>query len=756
MITHQSLDGKDALPPFGRVARFYLEHGWPPLPLPAGEKTPPPNGHTGESGVDADLDQIKAWAAENGHRNIGVRMPANVIGIDVDNYADKTGGADLAVLEGKLGALPPASISTSREDGVSGIRFFTVPTGLRWQGKLGNSIEIIQRKHRYAVVEPSIHPSGRQYRWLDADWQPADVPTVVQLPEMPPAWVEYLTDGEVDTGPAPKKATVTPLDTYAVLTPGTPCKAMAKALDGYSARIASMAHHDAMIITQQALVRLGELGHQGAGEAVEQLRAQFGADVAGVRGGAENGEFQRALSGAVAIALGSPTAPADRRCCGYDLPPVTVLEPPPKAAQELEAFWDSMEVLAHIREHALARMASPWGVFGVSLLRMLAVIPPHVVLPPTIGNRASLNSIVALVASSGLGKGASESAAEDVIEYLDRTVFSVPIGSGAGITHQYAYRASKAQIDNGQADEAGLVHIRSSVLFSAPEVDTLTAISQRQGETLLSQLRSAWSGESLGFANADAQRRIILKKHRYRLGLVIGVQPEKAGPLLIDAPAGTPQRLIWLPAYEPNLSAWPGPELAQHVIKPQVFHAGAGGFHVLIIPDSVKQFLRERHVARNRLEIAALDAHRDMARLKVAQALTFLDSRQTMTERDWELAGMVMAKSDATRAEVQATLARTTQEENTRRALSDGRREVIKGQVVRGDELERVSEAILRKLAREADWVRGKIAREAVPRPLRHHFDEVIGKLEELGQIEVEDVPGTGQTGIRLRLKGAR
>jgi hypothetical protein len=125
-------------------------------------------------------------------------------------------------------------------------------------------------------------------------------------------------------------------------------------------------------------------------------------------------------------------------------PPVTVLEPgaPAPASVPVEKheadFWQAMPALAHIREFALARMASPWAVLGVCLLRQLAVIPPHVVLPPTIGGRASLNSIVALVGPSGAGKGAAEAAAEEALEYLERSVYQVPIGSGAGITHQYA------------------------------------------------------------------------------------------------------------------------------------------------------------------------------------------------------------------------------------------------------------------------------------------------------------------------------
>ena len=117
-----------AYPTIRAGCRVLSPGGWS-FPLPEGKKSPPPDGCTGEDGVDADADQLRLWVAQNGRRNIGLRMPTTVIGIDVDNYDDKTGGADLGMLEAKLGELPPTFIATSREDGVSGIRFFTVPEG---------------------------------------------------------------------------------------------------------------------------------------------------------------------------------------------------------------------------------------------------------------------------------------------------------------------------------------------------------------------------------------------------------------------------------------------------------------------------------------------------------------------------------------------------------------------------------------------------------------------------------------------------
>jgi len=180
----------------------------------------------------------------------------------------------------------------------------------------------------------------------------------------------------------------------------------------------------------------------------------------------------------------------------------------------------SRPVLEHIRVFARARMCSPWAVLGVVLARVVASVPPFVVLPPVIGSAASLNLFVALVGASGGGKGA----AEDAVTLNGPDVATV--GSGEGIAHLYAHR-----------EKGEVVRDRDAVLFTVPEVDNLVALGQRQGSTLLPQLRVAWMGERLGFSYADKAKALPIPRHSYRMGLVLGVQPGRAG-LLNDADGG--------------------------------------------------------------------------------------------------------------------------------------------------------------------------------------------------------------------------
>lgn len=167
--------------PFNKTARDYYRKGWLPMPLPAKLKFPPPTGFTGHNPKEIDEEQLDEWIDDEQHAkaNIGLRMnefdlggeSLMVVGIDIDDYSDgddgkhKLGWSQYEDLVKRNGPLPPTWTSSSREDGKSGIRFFLAPVGLSWAGKASKDIDVIQTTHRYAVVYPSWHPKGGQYRW---------------------------------------------------------------------------------------------------------------------------------------------------------------------------------------------------------------------------------------------------------------------------------------------------------------------------------------------------------------------------------------------------------------------------------------------------------------------------------------------------------------------------------------------------------------------------------------------------------------
>lgn len=405
---------------------------------------------------------------------------------------------------------------------------------------------------------------------------------------------------------------------------------------------------------------------------------------------------------------------------------VTVLPMPDPV--DLDAFWDSRPILAHLRAFAQARMCSPWAVLGCALVRVVVATPPFHTLPPLVGSYASLNLFVALVGPSGTGKGAAEAAAADALHVGH--IEHAHVGSGEGVTHLFAKR-----------EKGEVVRIRESVLFTIPEVDNMVALGARQGATLMPQLRMAWSGESLGFAYVDPAKNLRVDRHTYRLGLLLGVQPGRAAPLLDDADGGTPQRFLWMPTTDPDAPDTtpdePAPLTWTLANEPRL--ANIHGLSVMDFPRHVREYLRDDRRARLRGESAGLDGHAGLARMKAAAAFALLDGRTDVNDEDWHLSGTLMAISDACRAGVQAHLSQTRRAANVARGEAEAERALVVAEKVDAAQVKRVCRVITRALRRGEDaWQsRRDIASHVASRD-RAVVDEAIGALLDAGQIETK------------------
>jgi hypothetical protein len=415
-------------------------------------------------------------------------------------------------------------------------------------------------------------------------------------------------------------------------------------------------------------------------------------------------------------------------------PELRTFTPDPKVAEQAQQadreFWDSRPALAHIREFARARMTSPWAVLGVSLARVIVTAKPHLVLPPIVGSHASLNLFIALVGPSGGGKGAAESAATDALD-LGEDIYSATVGSGEGIGHLYAHR-----------ERSEVIRDRDAVLFTVPEVDNLVALGARQGATLMPQLRSAWSGERLGFSYADQKKALPLDRHTYRMGLILGVQPGRAQPLLDDADGGTPQRFLWLPTSDPN-----APERVPDSPKPLIIprakrpvFATAGALVEMPVADIARKTIIDNRRARLRGDGDALDGHSLLARLKAAAALGLLDQRQDVNDHDWHLAGLVMAISDHTRESVVGYLRTTAAKANEAKGISEAHRAVTVAEHVNAAATKRCAHAIGKRLkATDGDpWIARSDLRRALASRDRQHFEDAIDALNGAGQLEID------------------
>ena len=386
-------------------------------------------------------------------------------------------------------------------------------------------------------------------------------------------------------------------------------------------------------------------------------------------------------------------------------------------------------------------------MLGVGLARVVATVPPSVQIPPLVGGRASLNLFVGLVGESGKGKGAPERAAID--GFRTKRIYSTGIGSGEGINHLFAH------YDKQQ----GTVMDRDSVLFSVPEIDTLAALGQRNASTLLPQLRKAWSGEALSFAYAARDKALEIPEHSYRLTLVAGIQPGRAGALLDDVDGGTPQRFVWLPCTDPGApdATPPEPEPIDlaGISEGWTPHGCADlatqfAPHDIELPEEAVALVHRARVAvlRGESTDSALDGHLLLCRIKVALALALLHNCREVTQQFWEMSEVVMAVSQETRRGVEAELAERTEQRNRARGRAEGVRAVEADTVREDATVKRVAQAIVRKLEKLGGSGGRSAVREGVAHRDRPCFDAALDRLIDAGQVDV----GREGRGLMIRL----
>jgi hypothetical protein len=153
-------------------------------PHPAGEC-----GHElchGLYAATSDPDRVRRWWAHRPQANVGARVPASLLVLDVD---PRHGGQErLVQLEREHGPLPPTRTSVSgRGDGGRHL-WFLHPGGRLSAARLGAGLDL--KTHTgYVLLPPSRHPAtGRPYQWADPAVDPASLPArLAGLLTPPPA-----------------------------------------------------------------------------------------------------------------------------------------------------------------------------------------------------------------------------------------------------------------------------------------------------------------------------------------------------------------------------------------------------------------------------------------------------------------------------------------------------------------------------------------------------------------------------------------
>lgn len=327
-----------------------------------------------------------------------------------------------------------------------------------------------------------------------------------------------------------------------------------------------------------------------------------------------------------------------------------------------DELWQARPVLDHIRQAARARLVAPDAVLGAVLARVAAITPHPVEIPGIVGSAMGLTYYTGIVGPPAAGKSAALAVAAELLPAPANIPDRLPIGSGEGFVETLFDLVTE---DDGKKKVKVKRQVRFAAIFHIDEGSALTEVGGRQGTTILSTLRTAYTHGTLGATNASTERKRILDGRAYVYGVTLGIQPELAGPLLADTAAGTPQRFVWLMATDPDARrgiAWPGdlPWSPPDVSTLEELAIKRGGYkrYPLHVIDTIRDEIITERIAIQRGDktVPASEAHDPLVRLKTAALLALLDQRLVVDDTDWHLAGVITTTSRTIRVAVQNTL----------------------------------------------------------------------------------------------------
>lgn len=347
-----------------------------------------------------------------------------------------------------------------------------------------------------------------------------------------------------------------------------------------------------------------------------------------------------------------------------------------------ESFWAARPVLAHIRQAAHSRACSADAVLGVVLARLASLVPGRLRVETGLRAPMPVSTYAVLLGASGTGKSSAAAAAMGLLPSLaqvyggafaeDDDAGGYPLGSGEGLCDIYMERVSESDPEGGPR-KVSYRQVRANAFFHADEGASVFDIGKRTGSTLLSTLRSAWSGGRFGQANtaAGGNKRIV---DNATLGLWVGLQQPHAAALIggENVTDGTTQRFVWFSSTDPTIPAHrsacpphPGP-LPVRVLE----HTEIG------VDPAISDEVWERQSSRSRGELVAEVGREqdDALRFRLAALLALLENRGHVERGDWDLAGVLVDTSASQVAHIRAA------------AAADARREAAARTQARQDE----------------------------------------------------------------------
>lgn len=435
--------------------------------------------------------------------------------------------------------------------------------------------------------------------------------------------------------------------------------------------------------------------------------------------------------------------------------------------REWRWFFD-LPGLEPVRDAALKRGASMWGVLGAALALTIGHLDPRAVLagnPADFWEGASLNLYVLSVAESGKGKGSTVKAAKTLLKWDElkggpgpRIVESGSPEGTARLVSLPNPEARKGDEGDDDAPRAGL---------TTPDMDTYIGRNKFVGvydeagawvghartedgaKRLEAFYNKMFMGEAVGDPLADAKASRYAPEHTSRYCVHASAQEFIAYELMAKNLSGFAQRFLYLPAVTPEADYlrrrtlnFDMPELR---LDPRIAYFTGNITYPAYVTDELDRLEYEQRYGAKAGEDNR-DSHRGLIRVKVAVGLNaMLNGEVGIEPRTWAMAGVVMDASDATRDGV---LMR--QREAVRRAELEAvtERVTLRREATEADEdraVERVVHLIRNGGAREWSPL-SSLNQKVSGRDKPKRYNEAKVRLITEGRLEIRENPsGRGE-----------